>query len=304
MRVLVVGAGATGGYFGGRLAQAGRDVTFLVRPARAAQLRERGLRIVSPHGDAISEPRLVLANDLRDPFDVVLLAVKSFGFEAAVEDMAPAVGPDTMIVPLLNGMRHIDSLVARCGEAPVLGGVCRIAGDLDADGRIVQMSPTHDVSYGERLGGRSERTEQQDAVMQNAGFDARLSEAIEQEMWDKWLVLASLGGIGCLARGAIGDILATPGGRDFIGQFIDEVVAIQTALGHAPGPALQDSARRMLTQAGPIQTSSMYRDLQKGAAVEADQILGDLLARGRGAGVLAPLLNAVCTQLSIYMATR
>ncbi|WP_428374730.1 ketopantoate reductase family protein [Lichenicoccus sp.] len=301
MRVLVVGAGATGGYFGGRLAQAGRDVSFLVRAARAAHLRAHGLQIVSPHGDVTLQPRLLLASEVRDPFDVVLLAVKSFAFAAAVEDLAPAVGPQSMIVPLLNGMRHIDGLVARFGAAPVLGGVCRIAGDLAADGRIVQMTPMHDVSYGERSGSRSVRIERLDALLQGAGFDARLSEAIEREMWEKWLVLATLGGIGCLMRGTLGDILAQPGGRDFIGRFLDEVLAIVAALGHAADAAFEAFARRMFTQPGGVQTSSMYRDLQKGAPVEADQILGDLLARGQGAGVDAPLLNAAFTQLSIYM---
>ncbi len=304
MRILVVGAGSTGGYFGGRLAQAGRDVSFLVRPARAAHLRAHGLQIVSPHGDVTLAPALLLANELRHSFDVVLLAVKSFAFEGAIEDLTPAVGPHTMIVPLLNGMRHIDSLVARFGETPVLGGLCRIAGDLDAEGRIVQMTPMHDVSYGERGSARSDRIERLDAVMQEAGFDARLSAAIGQEMWEKWVLLATFGGICCLMRGTTGDILAQPGGRDFIGLFLDEVMAIVHALGHAPDAAFQAMARRMFTQPGPMQTSSMYRDLLKGAPVEADQILGDLLARGQAAGVQAPLLNAAFTQLSIYMTAR
>ncbi len=299
MRVLVVGAGSTGGYFGGRLAHSGRDVTFLVRPVRAAQLQAGGLRIVSPHGDVTLQPKLVLASDLDAPFDVVLLAVKSFGFEAAVADLAPAVGPHTMIVPLLNGMRHIDALVARFGEHPVLGGLCKIAGDLDAEGRIVQMTPTHEVAYGERDGTRSDRIERLDATMRGAGFDARLSPAIEQEMWDKWLVLATLGGICCLMRGSVGEILQA-GGREVIDRFLDEVAAIVTALGHAPKPALLQGARGMLTRQGEIQTSSMYRDLQKGAAVEADQILGDLLERGQKVGVQAPLLHAAVTQLAIY----
>ena len=304
MRILVVGAGSTGGYFGGRLAQAGRDVSFLVRPGRAAQLREHGLQITSPHGDVALQPGLVLANALGDRFDVVLLAVKSFALAAAMEDLAPAVGPHTMIVPLLNGMRHIDRLVARFGRAPVLGGVCRIAGDLTADGRIVQMTPMHDISYGERQGGRSGRVERLDALMQGAGFDARLSEAIEPEMWEKWVLLATFGGICCLMRGTVGEIQAQPGGQTFIDRFLGEVIAIVTALGHAPGAALEAFARRMFTHPGSMQTSSMYRDLQKGAPVEADQILGDLLARGQDAGVQAPLLNAACTQLAIYMAAR
>ena len=123
MRILVVGAGATGGYFGGRLTQAGRDVTFLVRPARAERLRAEGLQIVSKDGDVTLQPQLVTAGNIAGPYDVVLLAVKSFALDAALDDLAGAVGSATMIVPVLNGMRHIDLLIARFGEAPVLGGL-------------------------------------------------------------------------------------------------------------------------------------------------------------------------------------
>jgi len=158
MRILVVGAGATGGYFGGRLAQAGRDVTFLVRPARAEQLRAEGLRLVSPHhGDATLRPRLVTAGQITFPYDVALLSVKAFALEAALDDLAPAVGPDTMVLPLLNGLRHLDTLTERFGEKPVLGGVCVVATMLDDAGCIVQLADTQDLAYGELNGVASAR---------------------------------------------------------------------------------------------------------------------------------------------------
>src|SRR5271165_6604065 len=113
MRLLVVGAGATGGYFGGRLAQAGRDVTFLVRPRRAAQLRADGLQIVSPHGDVTLSPPIVTADTIPGPFDIVLLTVKAFSLDAALADVAPAVGKETMILPFLNGMRHVEAITER-----------------------------------------------------------------------------------------------------------------------------------------------------------------------------------------------
>src|ERR1700742_4047779 len=113
VRILVVGAGSTGGYFGGRLAQAGRDVTFLVRPARAASLRDEGLRIISPHGDFTVTPKLVTADALGGAYDLVLLSVKAYALAAAMDDMAPAVGPETMILPGVNGMLHIDELIER-----------------------------------------------------------------------------------------------------------------------------------------------------------------------------------------------
>ena len=137
MRILIVGAGAVGGYFGGRLAQAGRDVTFLVRPARAKQLRQDGLRIISPHGDAVLTPKLSSATEIDTPYDLVFFSVKAYALEAAMNDFAAAVGPETMILPVLNGMRHVDLLTKRFGEHPVIGGVCLVATEIDGEGRIV-----------------------------------------------------------------------------------------------------------------------------------------------------------------------
>jgi 2-dehydropantoate 2-reductase len=149
MRLLVVGAGSTGGYFGGRLAQAGRDVTFLVRPRRAAQLQEGGLQIVSPHGDVTVRPKLVTADDIDAPYDAVLLAVKAYSLDAAIDDFATAVGPETTIMPVLNGMRHVDILEERFGKKAVAGGVCKVATTVDSGGRIVQLATFQELVYGE-----------------------------------------------------------------------------------------------------------------------------------------------------------
>jgi len=300
MNILVVGAGSTGGYFGGRLAQAGRDVTFLVRPARAAQLRASGLQIVSPHGDATLTPDLVTAGDLEKQFDVVLLTVKAFSLAAAIDDLAPAVGLSTMILPVLNGMKHMDRLVARFGEPAVVGCVCKIAAMVDDQGRIVQLTGLQSLVYGELSGQASDRTDRLDAMMQGAGFDARLSRTIEREMWEKWVLLAALGGITCLMRGTVGDIEAAPGGADFALAFLAECIAAAIAAGHPPSGGFVAATTALLTEKGSKMTSSMYRDLQKGSGVEADQILGDLAGRARQFGIPAPLLSAAYTQLSIY----
>ncbi len=300
MRILVVGAGSTGGYFGGRLAQAGRDVTFLVRPARAARLRANGLQVLSPNGDFTLMPQLVTAGNLAEPFDVVLLTVKAFSLDAALDDVAPAVGPATMILPVLNGMRHVGVLAARFGERAVLGCVCKIATTMDDRDRIVQLTNLHELSYGEMTGAPSARTDQLDTVMQGAGFDARLSRTIEREMWEKWVLLATMGGITCLMRGNVGEIAAAPGGDTFVLRFLEEVVSVVTAAGHPPGREFLKSATEFVTAKGSTQTSSMYRDLQKGHPIEADQIIGDLLARAKDVGVATPLLAAAYTHLKIY----
>src|ERR1041385_2487183 len=217
MRILVVGAGATGGYFGGRLAEAGRDVTFLVRPRRAAQLAADGLVIRSPHGDAtLPAPRTVLAEKISAPFDLILLSCKAYDLDGAIDAFAPAMGPATVILPLLNGMRHLDVLDARFGRERVLAGQCIIAATLDERGAIVHMNDNHSLTFGERDGGTSERVRAIAAAMSGARFELRLSDAAVQEMWEKWVVLATLAGSTCLMRAAIGDIVAAPAGEDVI----------------------------------------------------------------------------------------
>ena len=300
MRMLIVGAGSTGGYFGGRLAEAGRDVTFLVRPARAAQLAAGGLQIRSQHGDVTLKPQLVTAGNITRPFDTVLVTVKAFSLEQALDDFAPAIGQETMILPVLNGMKHVGILTARFGERAVVGCVCKVTTALDDAGRIVQLAPFHELVYGELSGTPSLRTDQLDAVMQNAGFDARLSHSIEREMWEKWILLATLGGITCLLRGNVGEIEAAPGGLDFVQRFLAEVVSVVTAVGQAPSEDFMANARGKLTEKSSTLTSSMYRDLEKGSPIEADQIIGDLLARAQHAHIPTPLLAAAYTHLSVY----
>ena len=300
MRILIVGAGAVGGYFGGRLAQAGRDVTFLVRPSRAKQLGRDGLRIISPHGDAVLTPKLVSAEEIDTPYDLVFLSVKAYALEAAMNDFAEAVGQETMIFPMLNGMRHIDLLTKRFGEHAVIGGVCQVASEIDDAGRIVQLADFQRLVYGERNSETTPRLQTLDATLQGAGFDARLSTDIMQEMWEKWVQLTSLGAITCLMRGAIGEIVAVQGGADLSLKVLEESAAIATACGHKPSEALLSRHAGAMTAPGYPLTSSMYRDLRKGAPVEADHILGDFVEHGDARGVATPLLRAAFINLRVY----
>jgi 2-dehydropantoate 2-reductase len=296
---MIVGAGATGGYFGGRLAQAGRDITFLVRPGRAGLLRESGLTLLSPHGDVTLHPKLVTADSIAGPYDAIILAVKAFGLEQALQDMTPAVGPSTMVMPLLNGMRHVDRIRALFGAA-LIGGVCKVATTIDQEGRIRQLAPFQELAYGELDGSPSERTTALDQVMQGAGFTARLTPAIAREMWEKWTLLATLGGMCCLLRGTIGEIEAAAGGREFVLRLLAEVVRVVEADGIAPSPAFLETITRQVTQVGSTAASSMYRDLMAGLPVEGDQIMGDIEARARRHGIDTPLISAAYTSLRVY----
>ncbi len=304
MRILVVGAGAVGGYFGGRLAAAGRDVTFLVRSGRAAQLQRDGLRIVSPSGDLALTVKTISAAGLAAPYDLILLAVKAYTLEAAMQDFAPAVGPGTMILPLLNGMRHIGALAARFGANAVLGGTSHISADLDADGRIVHLGALEDLNYGELSGERTLRLQALEAALAHAGFGDTLSPDITALMWRKWVVLASLGSITCLLRGTIGEVASTPRGVATAHAIVAECAAIAAAEGYPTAATELERMHDRLTRQGSDLTASMYRDLHKGAPVEVDQILGDLLDRADRHSLQAPLVRAAFVQLSIYEKSR
>ena len=305
MRILVVGAGAIGGYFGGRLLQAGRDVTFLVRPKRAAELARDGLVIKSPNGDVtLKNPPAVQADKLAEKFDVVLLSCKAFDFDDAIKSFAPAVGAQTAIIPLLNGMLHLDVLDKKFGRERVLGGLCAIAVTLNDKREVVQLQPMQSLNFGERDGKMSDRVRAIAEVFAGGNFGSVASERIIQEMWEKWVFLASLAASTSLMRPSVGNILAAPGGKDFMLGMLDECSAVATAEGHAPSGPFFERVRGMLTAEGSQMTASMFRDIKAGAAVEADHVIGDLIARADAAKVPVPKLRAAYTHLKAYEKQR
>ena len=304
MRTLVVGVGALGGYFGGRLKAAGRDVTFLVRARRAAQLAKTGLVIRSPMGNMeLAEPPTVTAENLHEPFDLILLSCKSYDLQSAMESFAEAVGPHTAILPLLNGMKHMDLLNARFGAGAVLGGQCLISATLDPEGRIVHLNEMHLLSFGEQNGGKSARVEKIAGSVSGDGFDAHLSTAIMQEMWEKWAFIAAAAGIGCLMRGTFGDIVAAGGGH-FSAELFAECCGIAAANGFPPSARAVERSRAMITAPGSPIAPSMLRDIERGAPIEADHIVGDLIQRRGNERGAFPLLQIAYTHLKTYEARR
>jgi 2-dehydropantoate 2-reductase len=305
MRVLVVGAGAIGGYFGGRLLQAGRDVTFLVRPRRAAELASAGLVIRSAAGDVtLTNPPTVQADKLAETFDLVLLSCKAFDLDDAVTSFAPAVGPNTAIIPLLNGMLHLDALDRTFGPGRVLGGLCAIAVTLNEAREVVQLAPMQSLHFGERDGAMSERVRAIASILDRGKFGAAASGHILQDMWEKWVFLASLAASTCLMRTAVGNILAAAGGKDFLLGMLDECSAIATAEGYPPGGPFFQRTRGLLTTEGSPMTASMFRDVKAGLPVEADHVIGDLVARADAAKIPAPKLRIAYTHLKAYEKQR
>ncbi len=302
MRVLIVGAGAIGGYFGGRMAEAGEDVTFLVRPRRAVQIAADGLVIRSPRGDMARPVPTVQAGALGGPYDAVVLSCKAFDLDDAITSFAPAVGPGTVILPLLNGMRHLDALAARFGAGAVLGGQCQIAATLEPDGTIRHLNDGQALSLGElgKLDGRTTpRVEALGAAFSGCG--GRVSTAIIQDMWEKWVFLASLACLTSLMRASVGDVVAACGTEIAEGLF-DEAAGIATTQGHPPRPAFVERMRGMLAQPGLAFTASMLRDIERGNPIEADHVVGDLIARGAPADTR--LLRIAFVHLKAYEARR
>lgn len=304
MRILVLGAGGTGGYFGGRLVEAGADVTFLVRARRAAQLAEQGLRIESPCGDAKLQVKSLTADQIEGPYDLVLLSCKAYHLQQALEDIAPAVGADTLILPLLNGMAHLDRLIERFGAKKVLGGLCHLAVTLTGEGLVKHMSKLHRVTFGPLDESQNARCDEIAALFSGAGFDSKLSDRIRRDLWKKWVLLATLAGMTCLMRSSMDAVGATDRGTAYTRAMLEECMAIAEAEGFALGEKFLEDTFGFLTHKSAVQTSSMLRDIQNDAEVEADHIVGDLIARGDKAGIKTPMLDIAYCQLQAYVAAR
>ena len=304
MRTLVLGAGGIGGYFGGRLAQSGADVTFLVRPARAKQLEANGLVIDSPLGGATVPVRTVLHGALAGSYDLILLSCKAYDLETAMDAIAPAVTSTTSIVPLLNGLAHIDRLEAKFGATSVLGGLAHISATLAPDGRVLHLNKLQALTFGALEDRQQDRCAAISDLFKQASFEQRLSSAILQDMWEKFAFITAAAAITFLFRAPIGDILETMDGERLIVDMLGECDAVASASGFPIRAKAQGWARSFLTQRGSDFTASMLRDLQNGTKVEADHLQGDMIQRGVQLGIDVELLRTAYCHLQAYQTGR
>lgn len=302
MRFLVLGAGAIGGYFGARLAAAGADVTFLVREKRQAQLRERGLIIKSPVGDLKLDAKTVLAAN--EHYDVVLLTCKSYDLASAVDAIAPGVGPNSVVIPLLNGLAHLDVLDARFGKERVLGGLCHVGLTLSDEGDVIHLSPPAHFALGARSEGQRDRAEAIHARLLTGGFKPLLAANIMQEMWDKFVFITAYAGITCLMRAPIGKLASTDDGAAIATELFFEGAEVARAFGYPLSQTFIDKALPQLTDPASPGTSSMFRDVRRNARTEHDHIMGDLLARARSKTISTPTLRIVRAHMQSYEAAR
>ena len=298
-KLLFLGAGGVGGYFGARLIEAGVDVSFLVRPARAATLAANGLRITSPHGDLTVPVRCVTRETVQPDYDLVILAPKAYDLGDAMDAIAPAIGPKTFVLPLLNGLAHLDALDARFGADQVLGGVAHIVATLAADGSVQQMNPIHTLTAGGRDAATQQVTTEFIGLCRQARFDSVLSPDIISALWDKWAFLATLAASTTLTQGSIGQVMATAHGESLLRRLYAEGLAVA----HRSGAIIDDDAQARslsrLTQRGSTMTASMLRDLQAGLRTEHDHVLGNLVQRAHKLGIDTPLLAMAHCHLQV-----
>jgi 2-dehydropantoate 2-reductase len=304
MRTLVIGAGALGGYYGGSLVRSGHDVTFMVRPRRAEQLARTGLAIVSPGGDFTVPAKTILASEIREPFDLILVGTKAYSLDQAIGEFALAVGPNSMILPILNGLRHLDVLTARFGAERVLGGLANVSAGLDEDGRVIHFMPNNTIAFGELAGGASERASGVEAMLKGAGVDARASANIMHDMWEKFVQLSMVAGSTCLMRASIGTILKAPGGKETLFGLFDECCAVATAAGFAPRPAFIEFDKALMSNEDSPLKASMLRDIERGSVTEGEHIFGDMTARARSFGIATPILDLARTHVAAYEVAR
>ena len=306
MRILVLGAGGIGGYFGGRLAEAGADVTFLVRPGRASQLARDGLVMKSRLGDIARAVRFITAEGLAQDgrHDVVLLTCKAYDLDVATEAIAPAVRHGAAVLPMLNGMKHLDRLDAAFGRDAVLGGMCQIAASATGPGEVHHLNKLHHMVAGPRSPGQKQVAEAFAAAAQAATFDFRLSDDIAQDMWEKFVMLATMAGMTCLMRGSVGEIMQADDGKSLMLEMLGECDQVAHAAGHRPRPVFLDRARAILTERGSSFAASMLRDVERGGQTEAAHVVGDMLTRARAAGLPAPMLRVAWCHLQTHEARR
>lgn len=298
MRILFLGAGGVGGYFGGRLMEAGANVTFLVRPRRQAQLMENWLRVESPHGN-IRVPAQTVTK-ARKPYDLVVLACKAWDLDAAIDSVMPAMGPDSILMPLLNGVRHMEVLDAAVGRERVMGGLCHIPITLDEQGTVRHLSTIHKLVFGARHEGQRATAAALADAFRPTCVDWHMSDAIMQDLWEKYFFLTTLAGSTCLMRGSVGSINRQPGGTDFMKALLAECAAVATAEGFAPRPALLDEYGAQIIDASSKVNASMARDVAKDGRTEAEHILGHMAARARAHSVATPLLDLALLHLRVH----
>jgi 2-dehydropantoate 2-reductase len=309
MRILILGAGGTGGYFGGRLVESGADVTFLVRPERARLLKENGLVIKSPVGNAELQVATLQAGERARKFDVVLVTCKAYDLDSALDAIWPHVDDGALALPIMNGMAHNDRMRERLGHGRVVGGICQCSTTVNAFGEIEHLNPMARMVFG-AFADQPNHLEIDPvlddllAVTSKANFTSRRADPIDQNLWDKWVMLATLAGMTTLMRASVGEIMSTKGGHDLMAEFLEEAIAVATEAEYPPSQDYLKSVKGLLFDRNSGFTASMLRDMEAGGPIEGEHVIGDMYRRARDAGLDAHLLRTAYCHVQAYEARR
>lgn len=300
LNFVILGAGAVGGYFGGKLALAGNNVTFLVREKRAGQLKNRGLKVQSIHGDFSIEPKIALSvSEIEQP-DIVIVAVKNYHLEQALPQLHELVNKGAKILPLLNGIGHIDILRETFGDKSTLGGLCQIETTLNADGDIVQTSKMQDLIFGAFDHTDHAWLQEAESIMKEANIDVVLSENILVDLWKKYIFITSLSGITASLRSPIGVAVNDKEAFAFLKELIQEVIDVAIAREvPLPDETFDQIVQKIQSLPGQM-TASMHRDLEKGLPMELDSIHGTLLSMAANYNLQTPCLKAIYALLNPF----
>jgi 2-dehydropantoate 2-reductase len=298
MKILVVGAGAVGGFVGSRLADAGHRVTFLVRPSRVARLRAQGLTIVTDGESSAVPADVITAADLGTVYDAVVLAVKGDAVDSVLDDIDAAVGPGTPVVSFLNGLRPVEQLQRRFGPATV-GGVLRLVVEQTDETTIHQLAPVFEVELGAFPPADVGMIAPLAFAFEAGGAKTLVREDIVDALWEKWVYIASIGAVCSLAQASIGAVVGIPGGVELARTVLAEASTIARSAGHPVAEGTLQTTDAAITAEGSSTTSSLSRDAAAGRHTEVETVLADLAERGRTAGVSTPLLDAATLVLRL-----
>lgn len=304
MKILILGAGGIGGYFGARLMQAGADVTFLVREKRQQQLRKEGLRVESQYGNATLQVNAKLQSEITPGFDLIVVTCKAYDLPSAIATIKPAVTRETAILPLLNGIAQMDILNEQFGSGQVLGGTAKIQMTLTPEGIVRQLNDWQTLTFGEQDGSESARILQLKTLLDKVGIDVKLSRNIMHDLWLKLVHLSTVAGMTCLMRANLGEIIRSPEGGALLKSFFDANVKIATAAGYVPDAAFVKTYYELFEQRDSRYEASMLRDLEKGGPIESEHILGYMLRKCREAKLNDTLHHAAYTHAKAYEERR
>lgn len=301
MRFLSLGAGAIGGYFGGRLVEGGSDVSFLVRNKRKAQLSQDGIKIKSQFGDFASPVNaLTVAEAEGKHWDVVFVTCKAYDLPSAIETLRSVVGPATAVLPFLNGLAHIEALNSAFGKERVLGGLAKIAATLHPDGLIEHLNDWRYVTFGEQSGDISARVEKIKAAFDATSVVATAVPDVMQTMWEKLVHLATVAGMTTLMRSAVGEIAATPNGSSLMTSFLEKNAKVSALEGYPVSDTFLNEYRTLFRDKQSTYKASMLRDIERNGPIEADHIIGFVLERARRHGLEDTMHSLVYANLKAY----